>query len=111
MKDGDLICKCGHEQQSHRGESGITYCRDCRCDHFRPTYKLVKLVMRDPRIDPQPGDVLRKWDRNYTVDRVTQGLVRLIFPEWEQGILFFQRWAVDSEVMHRADGAQEEGKE
>lgn len=48
-------------------------------------------------MDPRVGDVLRKWNQTYTIDRVTQGLVRI--GEWEQGILFFHRWAADAEVV------------
>jgi hypothetical protein len=54
---------------------------------------------RDPRVDPRPGDVLRKWDQNFTVARVTQGLVQLVFPEWQQGIQFYRAWAKDADVM------------
>jgi len=58
--------------------------------------------MRDPRVDPQPGDVLRKWGQNFTVSNNQMGLVTLVLPYWRQGILFFQRWAADAEVMHIA---------
>jgi len=59
---------------------------------------------RDPRVDPMPGDVLRKWDQRFTVESNCMGLVRTVFPrEWVQGILDFRRWANDAEVLYAAN--------
>ncbi len=62
-------------------------------------------AMRDSRIDPQPGDVFRKWNQTFTVDEVNQGIVSLMYANglhWHQGTLGFRQWAKDAEVIHVA---------
>ncbi len=60
--------------------------------------------MRDPRIDPRPGDVVRKWNQMFRIDRVSQGCVFVKPPllahrNWV-GILYWLSWASEScEVM------------
>lgn len=60
------------------------------------------MTTRDPRIDPKSGDVLRKWNQLFTVTYVTMGCVfthpALTESGW-LGILFFQRWAEDTEIV------------
>lgn len=64
-------------------------------------------MMRDPRVDPRPGDVLRKWEQNCEVLRVAQGCVFTrpslsAHKDWV-GIQYFEAWALSAEVMHTAD--------
>ncbi len=63
-------------------------------------------AMRNPRVDPREGDVLNRWDRNFTVTRVTQGCVytepALSTNQW-LGILFFREWAQRAAVVHVAE--------
>jgi hypothetical protein len=54
--------------------------------------------LRDPRIDPMPGDVLRKWGHNYTIVTSAMGWVTTV--DMGLGILFFRQWAADAEVIH-----------
>jgi len=63
-------------------------------------------AVRDPRIDPQDGDALRKWEQTFFVARVTQGCV-FTWPslsahrDWV-GLLYFRAWAKDADVLVHA---------
>ena len=59
---------------------------------------------RDPRMNPEAGDVLHKWDRDFFVARVTMGCV-FVEPSLSAhkawiGVLFFREWAATAEVVH-----------
>lgn len=61
---------------------------------------------RDPKMDPQPGDVFHKWDQNFLVDRVTQGCIfskpsLSAHKNWV-GVLYFRAWAASAEVVLNA---------
>jgi hypothetical protein len=58
---------------------------------------------RNPRMDPEPGDVFHKWDRNFLVTRVEMGMV-FVQPSLSAhkawvGVLFFREWAANAEVV------------
>lgn len=63
----------------------------------------MQQAMRDPRANPQTGDVLRKWNQKFLVESFNQGAVytkpALSDRGWV-GILAFQAWAADAEVVH-----------
>lgn len=60
--------------------------------------------IRDPRINPIPGDVLHKWDRNFLVTRHEMGCVftepSLSAHQKWTGLLFYREWAAHSEVVY-----------
>lgn len=64
---------------------------------------------RDPRVDPQIGDVLRKY---YTTRTITRRAVDMVWcrdltgnvkKDLRPWVDQFQRWAKDAEVIHRAE--------
>ncbi len=60
-------------------------------------------TQRDPRIDPRTGDILRKWNRDFTVVSNSQGLVTSLWDQiigQPQGILHFREFAKNAEVVH-----------
>jgi hypothetical protein len=64
--------------------------------------------MRDPRIDPKSGDVLRRWNQNFLVEGVTMGAVYTKPALSDRGwlsILFFREWANSAEVVKPAEVA------
>lgn len=61
---------------------------------------------RDPRLDPKPGDILKRWGIHLVLEN-QQGCVFTqpslsAHKEWV-GILFFREWATNAEVIHRAE--------
>jgi len=71
--------------------------------------------VRNPKMEPQAGDVFHKWGQNFLIIRHTQGCV-FIGPslsahrEWV-GLLFFREWAANAEIVHDALEAIQKAKE
>jgi hypothetical protein len=71
-------------------------------------------VTRDPRIDPKPGDVLRKSASTVTIDRISAHGVTYTFDglpsemppmtRWDRPFLpEWRKWAATAEVISRAE--------
>lgn len=54
---------------------------------------------RDPKIDPEPGDMLQKVMNTYTVSSVRDGFVTLVFPEWKMSMAYYRYWAAGTVVV------------
>lgn len=66
--------------------------------------------MRDPKTDPRPGDILRKWDQDVRVTKVIGVCVytdKMLTDRSWMGISFFREWAADADVVHIAEQSSE----
>lgn len=57
-------------------------------------------MIRDPRMWPATGDILRKEGVEFTVEHRGQGIVRMSSDEpYQLAMLYFRLWAKDAEVV------------
>lgn len=61
------------------------------------------MTHRNPKVDPAPGDVIRKFECDHVVVQVEGGGVDirppLLFRRWTS-VEFFRAWARDAEVVY-----------
>ena len=63
-------------------------------------------MTRDPKMNPIQGDILKKWDQCFLVNRCDQGMV-FVMPslsahrDWI-GLLFFREFAATADVVYQA---------